>query len=89
MIGEDEEELKERAQGPIDYLACHDVHADMRIIPGNASNVGDALLAAAHDMGADLLVVGGYGHSRVREFIFGGTTRQVLSEAKIPVLMAH
>jgi nucleotide-binding universal stress UspA family protein len=49
----------------------------------------DALLAAAQTVNADLLVMGGYGHSRTREIIFGGFTRRVLSHADLPVLMAH
>ena len=49
----------------------------------------DTLLAAAGAANADLLVMGGYGHSRVREVMFGGFTRRVLSHADLPVLMAH
>jgi nucleotide-binding universal stress UspA family protein len=49
----------------------------------------DTLLAAAADANADLLVMGGYGHSRLREVIFGGFTRHVLSHAELPVLMTH
>ena len=49
----------------------------------------DTLLAAAAAANADLLVMGGYGHSRVREVMFGGFTRRVLSHADLPVLMAH
>jgi nucleotide-binding universal stress UspA family protein len=49
----------------------------------------EALLAAAHAVNADALVMGGYGHSRTREIIFGGFTRRILSHADLPVLMAH
>jgi nucleotide-binding universal stress UspA family protein len=49
----------------------------------------EALLAAAHAVNADMLVMGGYGHSRTREIIFGGFTRRILSHADLPVLMAH
>jgi nucleotide-binding universal stress UspA family protein len=49
----------------------------------------DTLLAAATAAGADLLVMGGYGHSRMREVMFGGFTRRVLSHAELTVLMAH
>jgi len=48
-----------------------------------------ALLAKAKELGADLLVMGGYGHSRVRELIFGGATRHVLHHYDLPVLIAH
>ncbi len=49
----------------------------------------ETLLAAADAADADLLVMGGYGHSRVREVIFGGFTRRILTDADLPVLMAH
>jgi nucleotide-binding universal stress UspA family protein len=58
-----------------------------RLEPG-AQGAAEILLAAAREQGA-LLVMGGYGHSRVREWIFGGFTQRVLREAEIPVLMAH
>ncbi len=49
----------------------------------------DALLNRASDVGADLLVMGAYGHSRLREFVFGGATRKVLDQMTVPVLMSH
>ena len=54
-----------------------------------ADDIGAAILSHATSTGADFLVMGGYGHSRVREFIFGGTTRQILSSMTLPVLMVH
>jgi nucleotide-binding universal stress UspA family protein len=51
--------------------------------------VGPALLAQAEDLGADLLVMGGYGRSRMRERIFGGVTQHVLDHHDMPVLIAH
>ncbi|MDJ0610304.1 MAG: universal stress protein [Kiloniellales bacterium] len=51
--------------------------------------VGELLLEQASDLGADLLVMGAYGHSRLREFAFGGATRSALRDATIPVLMTH
>jgi len=56
--------------------------------PGDGPAV-DVLLEAAAAANADMLVMGGYGHSRLREVIFGGFTRRVLSHADLPVLMAH
>ncbi len=52
-------------------------------------NAGEALLLRANDLGSDLLVMGAYGHSRMREFIFGGASRYVLEHMTIPVLMSH
>jgi nucleotide-binding universal stress UspA family protein len=50
---------------------------------------GPALSASAAEAGCDLLVMGGYGHSRLREMILGGITRHMLTSATIPVFMAH
>jgi nucleotide-binding universal stress UspA family protein len=51
--------------------------------------VGELLLSRAADLGADLLVMGAYGHSRVRELLLGGATRSILASMIIPVLMSH
>lgn len=51
--------------------------------------VGETLLACGRDMGADLLVMGCYGHARLREFIFGGASRHILAHMSLPVLMSH
>ena len=59
--------------------------------PCTTSNidVADALLNRVSDTGADMLVMGAYGHSRVRELVFGGATRKVLDQMTVPVLMSH
>ena len=48
-----------------------------------------SLLSRAADLGADLLVIGAYGHSRVRELLLGGATRSILRSMTLPVLMSH
>ena len=58
-----------------------------RLEPG-AQGAAETLLAATRERAA-LLVMGGYGHSRLREWIFGGFTQRILREAEIPVLIAH
>ncbi len=50
---------------------------------------GEQVLAEARDEGADLLVMGGYGHRPWRELLFGGATRQVVGHSLLPVLLAH
>ena len=52
-------------------------------------DVGDALLSALSDNECDMLVMGGYGHSRIRELALGGATRQILRSMTVPVLMSH
>lgn len=71
------------------HLAWHGIDASAKTFKGGMLSVGKALLAEVAKAKADLLVMGGYGHSRGREMIFGGVTRHVLAEAPIPVLMLH
>src|SRR3954469_703570 len=71
------------------HLGRHDIKADVRRIePGNRK-VSAAILDYAGKSGAGMLVMGGYGHSRLREFILGGTTRGVLAAMTVPTLMSH
>jgi nucleotide-binding universal stress UspA family protein len=71
------------------HLARHGIKADVkRIEPGNLK-VSAAILNYAAKSGAGMLVMGGYGHSRLREFILGGTTRGVLAAMTVPTLMSH
>lgn len=78
-----------RAAELVSYLAWHGIAAaEQRITPG-VEGVGGSLLEAAAQIGADVLVMGGYGHSRMRQLILGGVTRYVLAHAGLPVLMAH
>jgi len=72
------------------YLVRHGVQAQVRRIePASGLSVGRQLLAAAEADDADLMVMGAYTHSRLRELVFGGVTREVLSAANLPVVMAH
>jgi nucleotide-binding universal stress UspA family protein len=71
------------------HLARHGlkVRAELAVLPEVAD--ADALLNRAAELSADLLVVGAYGHSRLREFVLGGVTRTLLAQMTLPVLMAH
>jgi nucleotide-binding universal stress UspA family protein len=71
------------------YLARHGITAAAEHLPSEGIDPGYALLENAATRGAHLLVMGGYGRSRLREFIFGGATENVLRSAGIPVLLAH
>ena len=70
-------------------FARHDIGVTAEPMPTADSDAGRALLARVEDVGADLLVMGAYGHSRVREFVFGGATEHVLNNMTVPVLMSH
>ena len=70
-------------------LSRHGIKSVAEPMLTDAQNAGEALLMRANDLGADLLVMGAYAHSRMREFVFGGATRYVLEHMTIPVLMSH
>ena len=70
-------------------LTRHGVNAVAESMPGNGREAGEALLTKIFDTGANLLVMGAYGHARLREFILGGATREVLKNMACPVLFSH
>lgn len=70
-------------------LRWHNPKVEQKTLPRGSAAPVMTLLAAARDSGATLLVMGGYGHTRLREAVFGGFTRAVLETAPLPVLMAH
>lgn len=70
-------------------LRLHGVRAELQRLDGEPPEIGEWLLSRAADVGADLLVMGCYGHSRAREFVLGGATRTVLAAMTLPVLMCH
>ena len=71
------------------HLARHGVKAEVSSLGSADVDVGDIVLSRAADLGADLLVMGAYGHSRLREFVLGGATRHILAHMTLPVLMSH
>jgi len=71
------------------HLARHGVTADVQVRESHDRRIGTVLLEQASVSHADMLVVGGYGHARVREWALGGVTRELLMEAAIPVFFSH
>jgi len=71
------------------HLARHGLKVDVHRIAGGNIDVADALLSHAADSGADFIVMGGFGHSRLREFVLGGVTHSILRAMTAPVLMSH
>ncbi|WP_262272410.1 universal stress protein [Microvirga yunnanensis] len=80
-------------QAPADmmarHLAQHGVNAAIKPLAKGTVDVGNTLVSYAVDVSADLIVMGAYGHSRLREIVLGGTTRTILQSMTVPVLMAH
>jgi nucleotide-binding universal stress UspA family protein len=71
------------------HLARHNLKVDFKHIVANDQDIGNTILSTAADLDSDMIVMGGYGHSRLREFVLGGATRAVLNAMTIPVLMSH
>jgi nucleotide-binding universal stress UspA family protein len=70
------------------YLARHGIQLDVSI-HNTKLDTGSALLSIASDLGSDLIVMGGYGHSRFKEMLMGGATRTVLKNMTVPTLFSH
>jgi nucleotide-binding universal stress UspA family protein len=71
------------------HLARHGLKVDVRRISSGNIDVADALLSHVADSGTDFIVMGGYGHSRLREFVLGGVTHSILRSMTAPVLLSH
>jgi nucleotide-binding universal stress UspA family protein len=71
------------------HLARHAVEIVVETAVAHDVGVAEAVLSRAVQIGADLIVMGACGHSRIREFMFGGATQHMLQEARIPLLIAH
>ncbi len=71
------------------HLARHGLKVDVHRMAGGNIDVADALLSHAADSGTDLIVMGGFGHSRLREFVLGGVTHSIMRSMTVPTLMSH
>ena len=78
-----------RGTGIAAHLARHGVNAVVSRRTSEGRGVGETILAYVQDERADLVVMGGYGHARLREVILGGVTRHMLEHATLPILLAH
>jgi nucleotide-binding universal stress UspA family protein len=88
-IGETEHANPLRDEELSDYLACHGLHPERIHVEPDRRGAGTRLLHEAQVIGADVLVMGAYTHSRLHEAILGGATRHVIEHATLPVLLAH
>jgi nucleotide-binding universal stress UspA family protein len=79
----------ERAPELATYLGWHGIICDTHTLSGPSTSVGPKLMEEVAGVKADMLVMGAYTHSRMRQLILGGVTRHILESARIPVLMAH
>jgi nucleotide-binding universal stress UspA family protein len=73
----------------MEHLSHHGISAVLHQTKSTNGDVGGAILNEARDRNADLIVMGGYGHSRLREWLLGGVTYKLLYESPVPLLLAH
>ena len=73
----------------MDHLLHHGVGAELHDVRPRGGGIGATLIAEAQERSADLIVMGGYGHSRLREWLLGGVTYQLMHQAPIPLIVAH
>lgn len=71
------------------HLSRHDINVDVNVVEARDMGTADTILSRISDRGSDLLVMGGYGHGRMREIALGGVTRDILKHMTVPVLMSH
>ena len=71
------------------FLSRHCIKVDIKLVPHSGGSMSDMILSHATTLNASLIVMGGYGHSPLREFLFGGATRDILKNCDVPILMAH
>jgi nucleotide-binding universal stress UspA family protein len=89
-VNEDEEAVGEASsEALVAHLLRHDLSATAHRFTSAPSNIHNSILSMAADNSTDLLVMGGYGHSRLREFILGGVTRGVFKSLTVPALISH
>ena len=86
-----DESLDERfpSTAALEYLSRHGVHAELSERPRFIGTVEQEIIDEAVNDGASYIVMGGYGHSRAGEFLFGGVTRSLLEECPVPLFIAH
>lgn len=76
-------------EGIVNHLARHEINASLKTLQAPDVDAANSILSYIAEQGADIVVIGGYGHSRLREFVLGGVTRTILASMTAPVFMAH
>ncbi|ACB94610.1 universal stress protein [Beijerinckia indica] len=81
--------MRHLARSSRTHLGRHGISAELMEVSSGGKHVPDVLLTYIADLQVDLLIMGAYGHPRLFEFMFGGTTQSLLDRITIPVLMSH
>lgn len=85
----DEESTQIQTKTMRAYLAAHDINSEFDICIDNHLDPGDVIIAESIDNDIDLIVMGAYGHSRLRELVLGGATHKLLQQMTVPVFISH
>jgi len=88
-VGEGSAEVLARLDKVVNHLRCHGINAEAEIVPRSHRSIARVLLKTVEELGAGLLVMGAYEHSKFSEDLWGGVTNSVLNKAPVPVLMSH
>lgn len=72
-----------------EHISHHGIVANIEVRPAPDTNVAEAILSHVADCSSDMIVMGGYGHSHLREFLLGGVTREIMRAMTVPVLISH
>ncbi len=89
LAAEDAENLELSAEDLIVHLKDHEIDATAVSVKSKDSSIGESILAAAKESGADLLIMGAYGRSRGRSLVMGGVTQWIIDHTDLPVLLVH
>jgi nucleotide-binding universal stress UspA family protein len=89
IVAEEHKRVEVHGASMLQHLSRHGISATAKRMSKADLSIDNVILSYAADSGADIMVMGGYGHSRLREFILGGVTRGILGSMTIPVLMSH
>lgn len=87
----DEKALPDQEPGSrlAEYLSRHDIHATVARVQSRGRPIAETLQEHAREIGAGMLVMGGFGHSRMRDFVLGGATNGILKNLRLPALLSH
>jgi nucleotide-binding universal stress UspA family protein len=83
------EKKTRRGQAMVDHLIRHGINAEIKFASSQGADIGNTILNSLTDTGSDLLVMGGYGTSKLREFVLGGVTRTLFKNMTTPVCMSN
>ena len=72
-----------------EHLARHNIAVEVKVLNDKVPGTSDAIMSYVYENGHDLIIMGAYGHSRWREIVLGGVTRNIMANMKVPVLMSH